>query len=372
MTTRCSSAASTASRNSCRSSRARVALADPRVAGQHVVAVGAGAAAGRRRRPGRAGRPPGAAPSASAPSCTRSACRCGSSPGSAGRRSRPPSSARTSASAERRPCRPVAGRGQHVGELAARPAAAARRPRAPRRSGVDAAGRARRPTRRSGCAPVQRARRPRRAGRPARRAGRPGRRRCCRRRRAAAPARRCRRSSSSIATPSSSRSRPARQVFCATPPSRYGARRGGVEPPAHPGAAHPVARAARARRRRSRTGARTGGVAGQVEHLGRGDPRVGEVEQPATDGEHRVGLPQGAVGEPDPQPVAGVRGRRLLGRRAEPERGGDQRRERLDVGAHHHDVARLQGRVVGEQPEQHLAQHLDLPRAGRGRRAPAR
>ena len=49
------------------------------------------------------------------------------------------------------------------------------------------------------------------------------------------------------------------------------------------------------------------------------------------------------------------------GRRA--ERGLDQRRERLDVGAHHDDVARFEGGVVGEQADDHLAQHLDLARA---------
>ena len=64
---------------------ARVAVADPRVGGGDVVAV-------QPSRPGehavvepRAGRPPGAAPNASASSCTWSACRCGSWPGSAGR-----------------------------------------------------------------------------------------------------------------------------------------------------------------------------------------------------------------------------------------------------------------------------------------------
>ena len=46
---------------------ARVALADQRVPGQQVVAVGHGRRAGTPRRPARAGRPPGAAPSASAP-----------------------------------------------------------------------------------------------------------------------------------------------------------------------------------------------------------------------------------------------------------------------------------------------------------------
>ena len=48
---------------------------------------------------------------------------------------------------------------------------------------------------------------------------------------------------------------------------------------------------------------------------------------------------------------------------AEPEGGRDQRGVGLDVGAHHEDVARLQRRVVLEQTEEHLAEHVDL--AGR-------
>ena len=79
------------------------------------------------------------------------------------------------------------------------------------------------------------------------------------------------------------------------------------------------------------------------------------------DAQQRVGAGQRAVGELDPQPVRGVA---ALDDVTEAERRRDQRRVVLDVGAHHEDVARLEGvRVVLEQPEQHLAQHLDL--AGR-------
>ncbi len=46
----------------------------------------------------------------------------------------------------------------------------------------------------------------------------------------------------------------------------------------------------------------------------------------------------------------------------QPEAGRDQRGVGLDVGAHHEDVARLERRVVLEQADQHLAQHVDLPR----------
>ena len=46
--------------------------------------------------------------------------------------------------------------------------------------------------------------------------------------------------------------------------------------------------------------------------------------------------------------------------RVEPERGGDQRSEILDVGAHHDDVARLKGGIVSKQADEHLPQHLHL------------
>lgn len=51
----------------------------------------------------------------------------------------------------------------------------------------------------------------------------------------------------------------------------------------------------------------------------------------------------------------------VAGHLTEPEAGDDQRGVGLDVGAHHQDVARLQGGIVGQQPQQHLAQHVDLP-----------
>jgi ribonuclease G len=48
---------------------------------------------------------------------------------------------------------------------------------------------------------------------------------------------------------------------------------------------------------------------------------------------------------------------------AEPEGGLDERRELLDVRAHHDHVARLERRVLGEGMEDRLAQDLDLARA---------
>ena len=101
----------------------------------------------------------------------------------------------------------------------------------------------------------------------------------------------------------------------------------------------------------------------EVEHLAGLGPSAGEVEQPVDDGQQGVGLRERAVGEPHLQPVPGMP-RTLAGLGdgpAEAERRLDQRGVRLDVGAHHEDVARLERGVVGEQAEDDLAQHLDLP-----------
>ena len=216
---------------------ARVALADPRVAGEHVVAVAgalpredavvqaeqaddavrhrahrhegadgqrAGAEAGPGRPAGEAARRAGRARrrGRAARCCRRRPRRC--------RR------ARRAAAAAARPCRTSS---------AASPLTASSRPGHPllRRC----AGRHQRPARRP-------------AGRPARRAGRPGRCRSCRRRRAA---RRRRQLSSapSIATPSSSRSSPSRQVPCSTSPSCQVARCSRSSPHRTPARDGPVA-----------------------------------------------------------------------------------------------------------------------------------
>ena len=111
--------------------------------------------------------------------------------------------------------------------------------------------------------------------------------------------------------------------------------------------------------------ARLGG--GEVEHLRGGHPAAAQLEEHPGHREQRVRADQRPVGELDPQPVRRVpgdpdpvSGLRTGGR--EPEPGGDQRRVRLDVRAHHQDVAGLEGRVVLEQADQHLAQHVDLAR----------
>ena len=170
-------------------------------------------------------------------------------------------------------------------------------------------------------------------------------------------------SSSSIAAPTRIRSSPACQVFCRTPSRWYGARDVGVEPPAHAGPAHPVAgqlqgvvvEAEPLPHRRHRR---------EVQHLGRREPGVGQLEEPRDDGQHRVGLAQRPVGEPHPQPVPRVHvdvvEAPVMSAVEVAEHRRDERRVGLDVRAHHDDVAQLEGRVVVEHPEQQLAQHLDL------------
>ena len=95
---------------------------------------------------------------------------------------------------------------------------------------------------------------------------------------------------------------------------------------------------------------------GEVEHLRGGHALVGELEQPGDDAEHGVGLAQRAVGEAHAQ----VRLGRLV---AGPEGGLDQRREGLDVRAHHDHVARLERRVLLELVQDRGPQDLDLARA---------
>ena len=110
---------------------------------------------------------------------------------------------------------------------------------------------------------------------------------------------------------------------------------------------------------------------GEVEHLAGGHPGVGELEQRRDSGEQRVGLAQRPVGEPDPEPVAGVAvlvGRGVVG---QAERRGDQRRVVLDVRAHdeRRRAARGSGRRRAGRPAPRAAPRPAAP--GRGRRAPA-
>ncbi len=100
----------------------------------------------------------------------------------------------------------------------------------------------------------------------------------------------------------------------------------------------------------------------QVQHRRGGHPSGDEVEQRAHRAENRIGLPDGSVGKADAEAgrmrtvvVFGV----LLDAPGA-EGGRDQRREVLDVGAHDQHVAGLERLVVGEEPQDAVAQHLDL------------
>ena len=132
----------------------------------------------------------------------------------------------------------------------------------------------------------------------------------------------------------------------------------GVEAPADAGRADPVGDAGEVVVVEREPAAYDVGAC-QVEHLAGGDPAAGQLDQPGGDPEQGVGARQRPVGEPHPQPVGGVA---VLDHALEPEPGRDQRRVGLDVGAHDEDVARLEGGVVVEQPDQHLAEHVDLAR----------
>ena len=99
-------------------------------------------------------------------------------------------------------------------------------------------------------------------------------------------------------------------------------------------------------------------AAGQVEHLGRGDPGRGELEHLGQHAHHRVGLAR----ERSASRISSVRSGSLDAPSQSPpaERRLNQRGEGLDVGAHHDDVAGLQRRVVLQQVQDGVAQHLDL------------
>ena len=142
----------------------------------------------------------------------------------------------------------------------------------------------------------------------------------------------------------------------------------GVEPPADPARRDPVLHSREVVVVEPEPPAH-GLASGQVEQLRRGRALVGERQQLTDHAEHRVGLAQRPVGEPDAQVGQGlavVAGEHagvvlvLVTVSSGAERGLDQRRERLDVGAHDDHVARLERRVVLEQVQDRVAQHLDL------------
>ena len=131
----------------------------------------------------------------------------------------------------------------------------------------------------------------------------------------------------------------------------------GVEAPPDIRLAHPVGDGVEMVVGEPEAGAHRRGL-GEVEHLAGGDATPGDGEQFRGHTEKLIGLGQRAVSQLDAQPVCGMR---VAGQFTKSEVGDDQRRVGLDVGTHHHDVARLERRVIGQQAEQHFAQHVDLP-----------
>ena len=287
--------------------RAGVALADPRVARRGRRRRRGCSAAGTRRRPGRAGRRPGAGPSASAPACRRSACRCGSPPGSDGRRAPGSSRARTSASPSSAVLPAACSRRSPSSLTAAAPPASRRR--APRRRGRAPHAPGGPATATGGVLPARTAD-----------SGRRRRSTSSQKRPARSIAAESTSSSGvtssalpSVTAPSSSRSRPSRQVPCARPPRCQAVAVLGVEAPAHAGRGRPLAQplevvVVEAEPLPHR------GAAGEVEHLRGADASRRQLQQDRQHREQGVGLPQRPVGQPDPQPRRRVRGGVLVAR----------------------------------------------------------
>ena len=161
-----------------------------------------------------------------------------------------------------------------------------------------------------------------------------------------------------MATPSSTRSRPARHVWSGTVCSDHGRRCSASRPQRTPlSSTHPATRssvvvveAEAATDRRS---------AGEAQDLGGGEAVVEEVEEVGEGAEQRVGLAQRAVGEAVGEHRR-ARQRVLVVEAPGAEGGVQQRRVLVDVGAQDDDVARLERRVGGEQVADRVAEHLDL------------
>ncbi len=134
----------------------------------------------------------------------------------------------------------------------------------------------------------------------------------------------------------------------------------GIEAPAHERAVHPFLQPVQIVVAEAETAAHRV-PSREVQHLGRRDPGRGQLEHLGEDAHHGVGLAQRAVGQPDLERPLGVG--RLALQTASAEGRLDQRREGLDVGAHHDDVAGLQRRIVLQQMEDGVAEYLDLAAA---------
>ena len=172
-----------------------------------------------------------------------------------------------------------------------------------------------------------------------------------------------------MVTPSRIRSSPARQVFCPNASSWYSARWGASNPQRIPTAetqSLTVARSSSVKENRRRTTAAAARSRTSVA-VNRG---TGQVDQPRSQRQQAIGLPQGSVGQLDPEPVRGVT---MIDDLGQPEPGGDQRRVLLDIGTEHQHVPGLESRITLQQTDNDLAQDVDLagrPMAGVDRQAP--
>ena len=172
-------------------------------------------------------------------------------------------------------------------------------------------------------------------------------------------------SSSVIATPSSTRSRPARQVPLGERVELERRAVGGVEAPADPAVGDPVLHAREVVVVEAEAPA-DGLAVGEVEHLRGGQPLLGEVEQLRDDAEHRVGLAQRAVGEPDAQvgrADVGRQRRRARRRRAISPAPKVAWISGANVSMSGHMTMTSRGSSVGsscEQVQDRVAQDLDL------------
>ena len=163
--------------------------------------------------------------------------------------------------------------------------------------------------------------------------------------------------SSAIATPRSIRSRPACHVL-APMPSSWNAPRWSASKPQRTNApsTHSSSRnrSSSLKRNRRRTGSRPARSSTSVAVIRRGE----QLEDLGQHAHHRVGLPERPVGQSDLERRPGSSDRVVVVVPA--ERRLDERGEVLDVGTHDDDVAGLEGRIVLEEVQDGVAQHLDL------------
>ena len=162
--------------------------------------------------------------------------------------------------------------------------------------------------------------------------------------------------SSDIATPASTRSMPNRQVFC-TKSTPYGWRWAESKP-----------QRMLASRTQSAIASRSSSLKPNRNRIGAASARLSTslaVARPPARSSSCAATPSSGLvwvsARSASLTLSRCAGWRTVDDVAEPEARDDQRGIGLDVRAHDEDVARFEGGVVGEQPQQYLPQHVDLP-----------